>query len=1785
MEKEETPEFLTPKSSYHSFSGTPAAVSYSVEQEAPAKRESRPSVNLHRSPIAPHQQQFHFKSNTYTVKETDGSLLVWVVRKGPTQFPANVIYSTENGTARENVNYLPARGILHFEAGEVEKSITVHVLPDSNMRKYVLFYVELYEGGRDANGREAKSRPQQTLRDALHLTGPLRTTVFVTDSRVWVTNYFLRVFNSPIYRVTLVLAMLFGILAPPLQILLAPSSLDDLFDVCYILVASLFIMDVVFHIWARWPWGYLLSSNFLMDLVALAGAFMLLDWLAALVRPKQMLGPDLYMWELKRTEWGQVARTMKLGLLTADFGEVSIHFVQWLILTIKQIKARLRRSAARVRALRKREKALASGPGDAASPFREGPWGATSPGSAEHYFTIHHSYYAGNSLDLQGRPSAVSMARSSGFDAEGFGVPPGRPSLALGEEDPAREGSFVGTDGGEAGQEDAERDAQEQKKKKKHVTDWKATHRPSKVVLTVVEEIVTKLIKMLTLVSITLVLLTLKPCSTNDRGLLMINTAYMRLGDASPEYQRMLQVYAEPRTPEEQLGVEQPCCDTSVVQTRLVYLKVNGTEDGDYVDEGRLSRLREFTEMQFIGYNQEPSGSYIPCRIDTHRGVVASARSSSCLTVSIFSGQSQHQALARTYLFLALAMAGLVVGGVVFIMVDMLTNVLTPLIRLAQHAHSLKEALSDIEVELNNLGLSMSLTKKSRKRRKEKQKRNAAAKSKHKNVKAGKGPQGNNNKDGQTSAESKLGESNGGAEDPESLRALGDAPSRKGGDARSQGAGGEGVDSDGSDGQEEAGDVDVAVTTALLSCKQRKATELMKDAYQKYEVLFGRPVALLIEYLREIEEAFDLPLAEYTSALTRLRTMLEKRWPTLQYLAASWDAGTLTQEHARAALAHLKPHLPHALRRLLRLLRREARIAAGSQRRLGGASAVGSATTSGGTDRTKLYLPAKVLVTLEAVASLAEDILNAMSAGVERVIRRGLQADADHPVTSAMLVEYALKLIRPRLQRRLKELGETVPDAIKSMTFPQLAMLVQELLKQRVVRRLQVVAHLHPPPPPDCSLKELHRWGEKALALHLLDRMRAAHVPISDKMLRCQTARALLLEVDAEVERGMREQLRAMRYHIPPNAKGFADLRWLQVEAMRRRNPTCRVMLALRSGIQAWGQTKDDPTVAKRDAADISSPALHDTAAGGSVSRHSSHKSALAVRATWGEEQSEAGALWERQLQELGRIKALRRVFADVLNMMRQRAVWRGCRSLLQVFDSMHILTTGTFTLSGLAEQLRIQAGILRLFLRSMGPIAPSPSPMANGVYKPPDPLDLAAPPSLPTQPSTASFPPTGTPWEGSRVPTHSSGQSEASFSFPLGSFDAAEDASSTYCSWAAQSREPSGSEQGGHAGASSLRRVMSFDRHTSHDGELQQLDRQLPLNSAGSADARDPAAFTSTRALAGGLSSGDLSSLGSSRNVSWGGTPRAWHRRDASSSNNLAEEGGKAMHGLGASFLGGPGSLPHRPGDSATAKFVGGSDSLERMDSISLAPEGSHVNGYNGDKYRANHVEGGRGAVHSPLGAAAAGIGQQGPALDPQGVLRAEQEEAELMQREFLEMADVVSQMAILASAVTRRRRNQLREAQEVIQKQLGGLKYFMGVATMAARSGEDDVSSSHSGSSSPSGSSSSGGATPGELSEEEGEGEGGIGRERERHSTKKERRRAKEKAKKAGAGQGEKTWKAQVADEICRELVKPPSPSRPRWRQSPCPAVAAAGWGSVWPLPVGAATSRHRHRRRSSR
>lgn len=96
-----------------------------------------------RSLLEPHTILVYFDPKEYTVMEDVGSLLLTVRRSGNLNSTIAVTYSTEDGSARANADYVAKCGVVTFGPTEAYKQISIDIINDEEFEEDEHFFVKL----------------------------------------------------------------------------------------------------------------------------------------------------------------------------------------------------------------------------------------------------------------------------------------------------------------------------------------------------------------------------------------------------------------------------------------------------------------------------------------------------------------------------------------------------------------------------------------------------------------------------------------------------------------------------------------------------------------------------------------------------------------------------------------------------------------------------------------------------------------------------------------------------------------------------------------------------------------------------------------------------------------------------------------------------------------------------------------------------------------------------------------------------------------------------------------------------------------------------------------------------------------------------------------------------------------------------------------------------------------------------------------------------------------------------------------------------------------------------------------------------------------------------------------------------------------------------------------------------------------------------------------------------------------------------------------------------------
>lgn len=118
-----------------------------------------------------------FKMLKVAILESAGRVSCAVIREGALDYAVTVDYATEEGSAKENTDYHRVQGTIHFEPGEIEKTISVKIIDDVAFEEDEEFYINL------SNPKVVKRQQNSTHEDPPKcvLGTTHRTTVVIID--------------------------------------------------------------------------------------------------------------------------------------------------------------------------------------------------------------------------------------------------------------------------------------------------------------------------------------------------------------------------------------------------------------------------------------------------------------------------------------------------------------------------------------------------------------------------------------------------------------------------------------------------------------------------------------------------------------------------------------------------------------------------------------------------------------------------------------------------------------------------------------------------------------------------------------------------------------------------------------------------------------------------------------------------------------------------------------------------------------------------------------------------------------------------------------------------------------------------------------------------------------------------------------------------------------------------------------------------------------------------------------------------------------------------------------------------------------------------------------------------------------------------------------------------------------------------------------------------------------------------------------------------------------------
>lgn len=118
--------------------GAGAGVSSPTSAASSPRRKAPPVQEVEEPAIVTFDQQY------YSVMENEGPVRLSVRRSGNIHSEVSVEYNTADGTALDEQDYVSSRGIVVFEAGQVEAAIEIDIVDDDDFYPDRQFYVGLH---------------------------------------------------------------------------------------------------------------------------------------------------------------------------------------------------------------------------------------------------------------------------------------------------------------------------------------------------------------------------------------------------------------------------------------------------------------------------------------------------------------------------------------------------------------------------------------------------------------------------------------------------------------------------------------------------------------------------------------------------------------------------------------------------------------------------------------------------------------------------------------------------------------------------------------------------------------------------------------------------------------------------------------------------------------------------------------------------------------------------------------------------------------------------------------------------------------------------------------------------------------------------------------------------------------------------------------------------------------------------------------------------------------------------------------------------------------------------------------------------------------------------------------------------------------------------------------------------------------------------------------------------------------------------------------------------------
>ncbi|KAK3251938.1 hypothetical protein CYMTET_38751 [Cymbomonas tetramitiformis] len=477
------------------------------------------------------------------------------------------------------------------------------------------------------------------------------TKVVICDSHNPVIAAILDVYRNDAYTFCQWLCIFFSIFCPQMQILYANKDKDEYLNALYSFIAFLFFVDIVITTIAR-KTMYFGTSAMLMDIFALMGTIMLNSWMIKTFLPDEMTGANMWSYAKQIWVWGHIMRTMKMGLLLAKFADLTMILAQKAGKEYKKAMTRIAQTKNGAKVANDEEQA-------------DGP---TVPEEGE------------------------------GEEGEG---------------------------------EEKEKDAP-----------------PSKAFVATIESLISKVVAISTVVMVCVLVLFSEEEAVSDTSLLLMD----KIKQYPEAFEEAKVTYAWPA--DLPLPSTQPSMEEIVGNTSLVYLMVQGVMEWDYIDNltvyyqdmpldtnsrddastnyfrnkagcedatedlssnyewewtERIEKLRDPWEMRFSGFKTTSmtceNGTIQmlereECMTSWKFGILQGVEEMNCESVAVFDMEEAMKEMATSCLWMLICMVFVTFAGLLVIVLDLMTRLLTPLMRTAKLLGTLSTAATAVKANL-----------------------------------------------------------------------------------------------------------------------------------------------------------------------------------------------------------------------------------------------------------------------------------------------------------------------------------------------------------------------------------------------------------------------------------------------------------------------------------------------------------------------------------------------------------------------------------------------------------------------------------------------------------------------------------------------------------------------------------------------------------------------------------------------------------------------------------------------------------------------------------------------------------------------------------------------------------------------------------------------------------------------------------------------------------------------------------------------------------------------------